>query len=74
MKTIKNVIFATLAILAIMLLLAGIFMLMNGSLEAFPTEDQVEKIRICGWLFTTIGVVFESIFITFIYKNNTRKL
>ena len=70
MKTIKNTIFIILAILAIVLFLAGIFMLTNGSLEAFPTEEHLEKVRICGWIFTVVGTVLEAIFVTVIYKNN----
>ena len=47
-------------ILALIILLVGLFMLMNGSLESFPTEEQIEKVRMCGWLFTAIGGIFES--------------
>lgn len=36
-------------------------MLMNGLLEAFPTEEQIEKVRMCGWLFTGVGGIWESI-------------
>ena len=73
MKNVKNIFFAILSILALIILLAGLFMLINGSLEAFPTEEQIEKVRICGWLFTTIGGIFESICLIVLYKNNKKK-
>ena len=46
MKMVKNIVFIFLSILALIILLAGLFMLMNGSLESFPTEEQIEKVRI----------------------------
>lgn len=48
-------------ILGLIILLVGLFMLMNGLLEAFPTEEQIEKVRMCGWLFTGVGGIWESI-------------
>lgn len=73
MKIVKNILFVILAIFAFIILLAGLFMLMNGSLESFPTEEQIEKVRICGWLFTAIGGIWESICLIVLYKNNKKK-
>ena len=72
MKNIKNIMLVIMAALAGIVLFVGILMLINGSLEAFPTEEQIEKIRICGWLFTVVGVVLESISAIALYKNNKR--
>ena len=74
MKIVKNILFVILAILALIILLAGLFMLINGSLEAFPTEEQIEKVRICGWLFTAVGGILESICLIVLYKNKIRKM
>ena len=48
-------------------------MLMNGSLEAFPTDEQIEKVRICGWLFSVVGAILESICVVVFYKNSKKK-
>lgn len=62
MKIMKKCIF----VLAAMLILVGIFMIANGSLEAFPTPEQMEKARIGGIVLAGIGVCIESvIFISF---------
>lgn len=31
------------------------------SLEAFPTDEQIEKVHICGVIFVAIGTVLESV-------------
>ncbi len=72
MKIVKNIMLVILTVLAGIVLFVGIFMLINGSLEAFPTQEQIEKIRICGWLFTVVGVALEVIFAIALYKNNKR--
>ena len=68
----KKILFTIMAVLAGIVLLIGIFMLINGSLEAFPTEEQIEKVRISGWLFTGVGVVLESISAILLCKNNKK--
>ena len=72
MKKAKNILFVIMAILAGILLFFGILILINGSLEAFPTKEQIEKVRILGWLFTVVGVVLELISAIVLYKNNKR--
>ena len=47
-------------------------MFIKGSLEAFPTEEQVEATRICGVMFIVIGAVLESISAVALYKINKR--
>ena len=68
MKTTKNIFLIILSILAIIVVFVGVFMLTNGSLESFPTEEQIEKVRVCGWLFTIVGSILESISIVTICK------
>ena len=36
------------SILAGFMLVIGLFMMANGSLESFPTEEQIEKVKIAG--------------------------
>ena len=56
------------AVLAAMLILIGIFMTANGSLEAFPTPEQMEKARIGGIVLVSIGVCIESVIIAGNFK------
>lgn len=71
-KAIRNLIFAILSAFALAVMLSGLFMLANGSLEMYPTQEDIEKVRICGWLFTVVGAFFELFFAIFLYKNNKR--
>jgi len=41
------------------MLVIGLFMLMNGSLEAFPTDEQIEKVRIAGGVLAVLGLAIE---------------
>ncbi len=72
MKNAKNIFLVILSVLAMIALFVGIFMLVNGSLESFPTEEQMEKARICGCLFSVAGGVLELISIIAFCKNNKR--
>ena len=72
MKTIKNIAIVFLMVLAGIMLFVGISFLINGSLEAFPTEEQIEKVQLCGCLFTVVGLVIESISAIVLYKNNKK--
>ena len=56
MKIIK----ISITILSGIILLIGLFMIVRGSLEAFPTAEQVEKARIGGIVLVTIGVSIEA--------------
>lgn len=55
MKIIK----ISIAILSAILMLFGLFMIVNGSLEAFPTPEQIEKARIGGIVLMSIGACVE---------------
>ena len=52
--------------------LFGLYMLINGSFEMFPMEEQMEKIRIIGWLLVVISTVLEAVSVTILYKINKR--
>ncbi len=40
---------------AFLLMVIGLFMLFNGSLESNPTAEQMEKVRIVGGAFLAAG-------------------
>ena len=46
---------------AVVAALAGLFLITNGSLEMFPTQEQVEKTRIAGWVLLLAGVLVDGI-------------
>lgn len=56
------------AILSVILMLVGLFMIVNGSLEDFPTPEQIEKVRIGGITLFSIGACIESVFLIRICK------
>lgn len=56
------------SILSVMLIVVGLFMIINGSLEAFPTPEQIEKTRIGGIVLVIIGACVESIILIILYK------
>ena len=76
MKIIKvtlTILFCIFSVFSALVLLFGLSMLINGSLEMFPTEEQIEKVRISGWLLVVIGTVLEAVSVTVLYKINKRK-
>ena len=76
MKTFKkiliNIVFIILAIWAVAILYMGILMLVHGSFEWFPTEEDMDKARFGGFVLATLGAVAESIAVTVLYKNNKK--
>ena len=75
MKVIKvtlTLLFCILAVFSAIVLLFGLSMLINGSLEMFPTEEQIEKVRIIGWMLVIISTVLESLSVTVLYKINKK--
>ena len=52
-KLILRVLFA----MATMVALCGLYLIVNGSLEMLPTEEQIEKAHIAGWVLLLVGVV-----------------
>ncbi|SFU49005.1 hypothetical protein [Butyrivibrio sp. INlla21] len=43
--------------IAFLIIIIGVFMLINGSLEMYPTSEQIEKSRITGLLFIIVGMI-----------------
>ena len=52
--------------------LLGLYMLINGSFEMFPAEEQMEKIRFSGCLLVVISTVLEAVSVTILYRINKR--
>ena len=46
-----------LLLVALIFLLVGIFMLVNGSLEMYPTMEQQGKVHITGVVFIICGII-----------------
>lgn len=60
-------------ILSAILMMMGLFMIVNGSLEAFPTLEQIEKARIGGIVLVSIGVCVESIILISVFKSKKER-
>ena len=73
MKIIKNIVITTVALIAAFMFVIGIFMIINGSLEEFPTNEQIEKVRIVGIFFVTLCTSIEAISLKEIYKSKKKK-
>ena len=72
MKVIKVTLIILFCIFSAIVFLFGLSMLINGSLEIFPTEEQMEKVCISGWLLVVIGIVLEVASVTVLYKISKR--
>ena len=59
-------------ILSATLMVAGLFIIINGSLEAFPTPEQIEKTRIGGIVLVIIGACVESLILIILYKTKKK--
>lgn len=57
----KKAMLILLTVIAGVVLSVGVFMLINGSLEAFPTSEQTEKARICGMCIAVVGALTEAV-------------
>lgn len=62
----------SIAVLSAILMVVGLFMIVNGSLEAFPTPEQIEKARICGTVLVSIGACVESVILIRICKSKKK--
>ena len=56
-KMVLKIVFVIVTIVA----LCGLYLIINGSLEMFPTEEQIEKTRITGWRMLSAGVFIDGI-------------
>ncbi|ETP71776.1 hypothetical protein UYO_2243 [Lachnospiraceae bacterium JC7] len=57
----KKLIFQIVFVIATIVALGGLYLIFNGSLEMFPTEEQIEKTRIAGWIIFLAGVFIDGI-------------
>ena len=48
-------------VIAFLLFVIGIFMMINGSLEMYPTSEQQEKVYIVGAAFAFVGMIIGAI-------------
>ncbi len=47
--------------IALLLFVIGIFMMINGSLEMYPTSEQQEEVHIVGAAFALVGMIIGAI-------------
>ena len=58
---------------AILMILIGLFMISNGSFEAFPTAEQIEKMKTVGILIFVVGLIIESIVLLLLHRKSKNK-
>ena len=73
MKIIKNIVVITATLVAVLMFVIGIFMITTGSLEEFPTNEQIEKVRIVGMFLVILGTSIEVIIFKAINKLKKNK-
>ena len=59
----KNIVLNIGIIIFTSMIVVGILYFFNGSLEMVPTEEQIEKARICSVMLIIIGVISDVILI-----------
>ena len=65
----KKAIWIIISIILAIIIVMDVFLLICGSLEAFPTVEQIEKARIVYGLFLCIFVIVEAFVLTRVIKN-----
>ena len=68
MSMIKKAIIWILFLWALAVAICGLFLIVRGSLEMFPTGEQLEKTQITGWLLLISGVLIDSGITAFVIK------
>ncbi len=66
----KKAFWIILSIVVAIIILLDIFLLAFGSLETFPTAEQIEKGRIVYGLFLVLLIIVETFMLTRIKKHN----
>ena len=64
----KKVLWIIISIVVAMMILADLFLFISGSLEAFPTAEQIEKGRIVYGLFLVPLIMIEIFTLIKIFK------
>lgn len=65
----KKVFLCFIFILTVTVMITGLFMIFNGSMEMFPTDEQMEKVRITGEVLLMTGVVANGFLVAMMLKN-----
>ena len=65
----KKVFLCFVFILTVTVMITGLFMIFNGSMEMFPTDEQMEKVRITGEVLLMTGVVANGFLVAMMLKN-----
>ena len=65
----KKAIWIIISIILAIIIVMDVFLFICGSLEAFPTVEQIEKGRIAYGLFLGIFVIVEAFVLTRVIKN-----
>jgi hypothetical protein len=68
-KYMKKAIWIIISIILAIIIVMDVFLFICGSLEAFPTVEQIEKGRIVYGLFLGIFVIVEAFVLTRVIKN-----
>lgn len=55
----KKVLIDILIVVFAIVIIGAVVMFLNGSLEEFPTEEQIEKVRISASVVGVIGLLIE---------------
>ena len=65
----KKVFLCFVFILTVTVMITGLFVIFNGSMEMFPTDEQMEKVRITGEVLLMTGVVAKGFLVAMMLKN-----
>ena len=65
----KKVFLCFVFILTVTVMITGLFVIFNGSMEMFPTDEQMEKVRITGEVLLMTGVVANGFLVAMMLKN-----
>ena len=53
----KKILLIIVMVVTILISLAGLVIVINGSLEMYPTAEQIEKSHIVGWGLLIVGII-----------------
>ena len=60
-------------VIAFFVAICGLFMIINGSLEMIPSEEQIEKAQIAGWMLFIVGISVDFIAVLYMGRLYERK-
>ncbi|MBR6404195.1 MAG: hypothetical protein IKS48_12485 [Eubacterium sp.] len=68
----NKIVLWSLFVLATLVSFCGLYMIIIGSLEMFPTEEQIEKIHLAGWIILLVGAFVDIIVLACIIRKNNK--